>query len=652
MVDVSLNNSMRKNLLSLQSIAANQSLTQNKLATGLRVNSAIDNPSSYYSASALNNKASDLSALLDSMTQGIQTIKTATETLRMGRQLLEQSKALANTAYDKITKPQSGDRPYEGPIAARVRTEHDLLEAIRNTSAADGIIVIDEDMVFSKNTSITLKEGQKLVGKNFADADGSVTKVTFDFDSTTNAIGIGLKDGSGLSDLTINYTSDLKIGNEKSHAVFVDTGSKVELKNLDITLNTTSSTLNSAISGIYNKGNIALSGKINITAPSKNTKYVSGIVSPNNTSILKQEKGSVLNINISGDVGYGIAYGTNHLAGTVNIKTDGTRNSGLYFGDHTISGTTNILSLGSSMAGINQATASVYGNLNVNLGSEVGTAIDGTHLNLFSQAKVLLSATGILKNAWLNYQQGALLGIKNPTNQRENGYWQANADQNNAVIGHTPPFNSLPDWVSQGDFPIDDFNDIWKKNFPEPKSRSRMATIFDNPAPVNQETVKEILPYQTQYNFLLKQFNQLINDGYYRGVNLLDSQSLSISFNERRSNNLEIVGVDASSKGLKINQGEWKSADDINNSITELEKAIGQLRGFENQFGSSYSIIENRNKFTEEMINVLSEGADKLTLADINAESANLLALKTRQMLAVNSLSLASQSGQSILKLF
>lgn len=98
MVNIGLNSSMQNNLLSLQSIAGQQSLTQNKLATGLKVNSATDNPSSYFSASSLKNKANDLSALLDSMTQGIQTIKSATESLRMGRQFLEQSKALANTA--------------------------------------------------------------------------------------------------------------------------------------------------------------------------------------------------------------------------------------------------------------------------------------------------------------------------------------------------------------------------------------------------------------------------------------------------------------------------------------------------------------------------------------------------------------------------
>ena len=64
------------------------------------------------------------------------------------------------------------------------------------------------------------------------------------------------------------------------------------------------------------------------------------------------------------------------------------------------------------------------------------------------------------------------------------------------------------------------------------------------------------------------------------------------------------------------------------------------------------TIIETRQNFTESLINVLETGADNLVLADMNEESANYLALQTRQQLAINSLALASQSAQSVLKLF
>ena len=63
MSDISLTASMRSNLLSLQQISKLQDQTQLRLSTGLKVNSAIDNPSSYYTASSLTNRADDLSAL-------------------------------------------------------------------------------------------------------------------------------------------------------------------------------------------------------------------------------------------------------------------------------------------------------------------------------------------------------------------------------------------------------------------------------------------------------------------------------------------------------------------------------------------------------------------------------------------------------------
>ena len=76
------------------------------------------------------------------------------------------------------------------------------------------------------------------------------------------------------------------------------------------------------------------------------------------------------------------------------------------------------------------------------------------------------------------------------------------------------------------------------------------------------------------------------------------------------------------------------------------------IRAFTAELGNNYSIITSRQDFTENLINILTEGADKLALADMNEESANMLALQTRQQLAINSLSLASQAAQSIMKLF
>ena len=159
----------------------------------------------------------------------------------------------------------------------------------------------------------------------------------------------------------------------------------------------------------------------------------------------------------------------------------------------------------------------------------------------------------------------------------------------------------------------------------------------------------------TRFNAILDQIDQLAKDSGYKGVNLLGGtdQSLTVIFNEDRSSNLVIQGVDASSNGLSIARAtNWGSNVAIDTSITQVEDAINELRNMASEFGNNYSVVQTREDFTDNLINVLEEGSDKLVLADMNEESANMLALQTRQQLAINSLSLASQAAQSVLKLF
>ena len=100
MSEISLTASMRSNLLSLQNTQSLMDMTQERLSTGKKVNSAIDNPSSYYTAQSLNNRSNDLSALLDSMGQAVQTIKAADEAITSITSFAEQAKAVASSALD------------------------------------------------------------------------------------------------------------------------------------------------------------------------------------------------------------------------------------------------------------------------------------------------------------------------------------------------------------------------------------------------------------------------------------------------------------------------------------------------------------------------------------------------------------------------
>ncbi len=161
-----------------------------------------------------------------------------------------------------------------------------------------------------------------------------------------------------------------------------------------------------------------------------------------------------------------------------------------------------------------------------------------------------------------------------------------------------------------------------------------------------------------QFNELLGQIDNLANDASFNGTNLIRAtpDNLEVDFNEDGSSDITITGLDSTvaSTGLNIAvaSNDFATTTNINAALTEVNSALTELRTNAATLGSNNTVLQTRLKFTEELANTLDEGSGKLTLADLNEESANLLALQTRQQLGINSLSLAAQSERSILSLF
>jgi flagellin-like hook-associated protein FlgL len=160
---------------------------------------------------------------------------------------------------------------------------------------------------------------------------------------------------------------------------------------------------------------------------------------------------------------------------------------------------------------------------------------------------------------------------------------------------------------------------------------------------------------ETEFNNLRTQIDQLAGDASFNGVNLLDGDNLSVTFNEDGSSSLSLAGVTFDSSGLGVSAAAtdgFQSDAAINSAMTELNGAISSLRSQGSTFGSNLSVIEVRQDFTKNLVNTLETGAANLTLADINEEGANMLALQTRQQLSSIAMSMASQSDQQVLRLF
>ena len=98
MSNITLSAGVRQNLLSLQNTASLLSTTQGRLATGKKVNSALDNPSNFFTSSALSDRASDLNSLLDSIGQAQQTVNQAETGITSLTALVQSAKSLATQA--------------------------------------------------------------------------------------------------------------------------------------------------------------------------------------------------------------------------------------------------------------------------------------------------------------------------------------------------------------------------------------------------------------------------------------------------------------------------------------------------------------------------------------------------------------------------
>lgn len=179
MSGITLTASMRSNLQSLQKTQSLMDMTQERLSTGNKVNSAIDNPSSYYTAQSLNNRASDLSSLLDSMGQAIQTIKSADQAITSITKFAEQAKAVASSALDSGSLDE-------------IKSYQDQFNSIRNqiTQLAGDASYKGVNLLTGDSLTVTFNEGRTssiTVDGQKADATSLGLNEATDWNKTTQA---------------------------------------------------------------------------------------------------------------------------------------------------------------------------------------------------------------------------------------------------------------------------------------------------------------------------------------------------------------------------------------------------------------------------------------------------------------------------------
>jgi flagellin len=158
-----------------------------------------------------------------------------------------------------------------------------------------------------------------------------------------------------------------------------------------------------------------------------------------------------------------------------------------------------------------------------------------------------------------------------------------------------------------------------------------------------------------QYNNIIAQITTTAQDASFNGINLLNGDDLKLTFNETGKSILNIKGVTFGAAGLGL-ASLVAGTDFLDNAsakatIDKISNASDMLRTHASSLGSNLSIVQIRQDFNKNLINVLQNGSSNLTLADTNEEAANSQALSTRQSIAVSALALANESQQSVLQL-
>lgn len=580
---IALTSSMRSNLLSLKNTQKLFDSTQDKLSTGYKVNSAMDNPSSYFTAQSLNSRADDLSTLLDSIGQAISTLQTADEGITSLQDFVSQAKSIANSARDTMN--------VSAKTTSTIKFDKDNLKSQLVTSAIPNAATNDSMIIrYGDSTKLTgttnVKEDSKLADLGLVGLDGSTT------DKKAGSIKVDGKE----YELTFDGAANQMVTSAAKDSVLKISAINAAEGTYTLTDANGSSVIYKGTIAAVDGHNAAVGDTVKVGTAVTNTVSEKGITTyAGAVTLTDNGAGKYASASLT----------TDKLVSTAINIADG----------QTVEDMANVIE---TMIGTKVFDVSIEdSNLVFKTLDTTSVEVTGKIADVFGMDKgveIKLDATDTAES--LRQKINELEGIS------------AEFDDNGKLVVKS----------AEGD------DMVISGALAEKLGISGAVTNGSN----------ERATYAKQFDSVLKQIDELVQDTSYKGINLLKGDNLTVVFNESRTSTLELKGVTFDSTGLGFTQSanEWMHTDDIDTALDQITKATSTLRAQASEFGQNLSTVQIREDFTENMINNLTTGADKLTLADANEEAANLLALQTRQSLATNSLSLASQSAQSVLQLF
>ncbi|MDE2242436.1 MAG: hypothetical protein KGK01_08360, partial [Bradyrhizobium sp.] len=568
MTGIVLSASVRQNLLSLQSTASLLATTQNDLATGNKVNSALDNPTSYFTAAALNNRASDISNLLDGIGNGVQVLQAANTGITSLQSLVASAQSVANqvlqTPVGYSTKSSVSTAAISGATANNLlgtgtgytdatfagATATGTITAAFTSAGSTGTAVLNDDTA----SAVDITAATKLVGTanstsndlGTAITNGSTlvvngTTITFSTATTTSSSGsastgftIGIGAGSAASVQTILTDIDAITGSGTASTVATGqlvlqtgttsnltiTGTGNALTELGLGSGVTQARAGGATSTTPLTGGTLLSGTTSstssggaltngfsvgdtLTVDGKTLTFVSGTAGANQIST----SGSVATLLAAIDAASGNTGTASSVSGGVITLHTGTVHGTLSISS---SNSAALTALGLS-GGVTQAATGASPTLsgetlliaatgggtatNITFGTGAGQVSSLNQLNTALAANNLqatIDTTGVITLTTSNNAASSTIGAITGTST-------ATAQAFNGLVAAAP--------------------------VADPNAQATRAGLV------------------AQYNNILKQIDTTSQDSSFNGINLLEGDTLNLTFDETGKSTLAIQGV-------------------------------------------------------------------------------------------------------------
>jgi flagellin-like hook-associated protein FlgL len=652
MSDIALNSAVRSNLRSMQATTELMNRTEERLSSGKKVNSALDNPSNFFTSQALDRRSSDLSNLLDSVSNSVQTLKAADNGISAISDLVSQMKSTARSAQQSTSAFES-KASVTASTGLSALTADNLLGTVASAAHIGTAATVTgtgktEAGASTPVTGATLASDLGITASSAITVDGNAVDLTGITDLTSVLTKITTAIGAGATSAIDGTTGAITISGVAAGTNFTIGGADASKLNL-----TAGATTNGNTTGPVVATNVGTALGVPGAATAISTTSNASALGITSSSVLTVNGAAVDFSGITGSstvadvltavktaIGTGATSSIDATTGAITF-TAGDKNTPIQFGGAAATNlgvdTTNHpadpdVAAGAYSGGLNAQTLTLQVGTGKTLTVTFGATTDTDTSDNTAQVSTLSDLNSVLKqfggSASLSSDGKLTIASANASESKDLKIGGTIMQTGGALAGGKNNAGATVAAVSAG-------------------ATATASAVADD------SNKKARTDYKNDYNDLLDQVKTLAKDASYNGVNLLSGDDLKVVFNEDGSSSLDIGGTNVmDTLGLSSLTGdEFLDSANLDDVVTKLNSALSGLDSLSSRFGSQLSVVQTRQDFTKSMIGTLDDGSNSLTAADTNEEAANLATLQTRQSLIVSSLSISTSQEQNILQL-